>query len=104
MPRADDKTSAVLLAVSELLGREVALDDLLARIGRRVALAMNADRGTLYLVDHGKGEVISKVPDLKDLKEIRLKVGHGIAGHVAKTGDVVNVPTTTKDARFFKGV
>ncbi|MEZ0229322.1 MAG: sigma 54-interacting transcriptional regulator [Planctomycetota bacterium] len=91
--------------MSELLGREVALEDLLQRIGKRIALAMNADRGTLYLVDGGKGEVFSKVPHLAELKgEIRLKLGQGIAGHVAKTGEVVNVPTTTRDKRFFKGV
>src|SRR5689334_10318598 len=102
---ANDRWSAVLLAVSELLGREVALDDLLERIVDRVALAMDADRGTLYLVDRGKGEVFSKVAHLPPgVKEIRLRLGQGVAGHVAATGDVVNVPTAVKDARFFKGV
>src|SRR5262245_32309254 len=104
MARADTRTTAVLLAVSELLGREVALDDLLIRIVDRIALAMNADRGTLYLLDHGKDEVFSKAAHLPELEEIRLKLGQGVAGHVAKTGEVVNVPTTVKDRRFFKGV
>jgi Nif-specific regulatory protein len=99
-----DAQSAVLLAVSELLGREVALDDLLRTLIDRIRPAMEADRATLYLVDHGKGELFSKVADLPELPEIRLRVGQGVAGHVASTGEVVNVPTTSQDPRFFKGV
>jgi Nif-specific regulatory protein len=103
-PTANDRWSAVLLAVSELLGREVALDDLLIRLVERIALAMSADRGTLYLVDRGKGEVFSKAARLNGLSEIRLRLGQGIAGHVAATGEVVNVPTTVSERRFFRGV
>jgi Nif-specific regulatory protein len=99
-----DRFSAVLLAVSELLGREVALDDLLWTLVDRIAKAMDADRGTLYLVDRGAGELFSRAAHLPELPEIRLKLGQGIAGHVAQTGEVVNVPTTNHEARFFPGV
>jgi Nif-specific regulatory protein len=106
MPRrmtATDRSSAVLLAVSELVGREIALDDLLLILVDRIARAMDADRGTLYLVGRGKGEVFSRAAHLPEIREIRLKLGQGIAGSVAETGEVVNVPTTNKDARFFGG-
>ncbi len=99
-----DRSSAVLLAVSELVGREIALDDLLLILVDRIARAMDADRGTLYLVDRGKGEVFSRAAHLPEIREIRLKLGQGIAGFVAETGEVVNVPTTNKDVRFFGGV
>jgi Nif-specific regulatory protein len=99
-----DRHSAVLLAVSEFLGREVALDDLLRTLIDRIAAVMEADRGTLYLVDRGKGEVFSRAAHLPELPEIRLKLGQGIAGHVAQTGETVNVPTTTADSHFFAGV
>jgi Nif-specific regulatory protein len=96
--------NAVLIGVHDLLGREVALDELLAAMIDRIRSAMLADRCTLYLVDHGKGEVFSKAAHLPELPEIRLRLGQGVAGHVALSGELVNVPTAKEDARFFKGV
>ncbi|MBI5498442.1 MAG: sigma-54-dependent Fis family transcriptional regulator [Deltaproteobacteria bacterium] len=94
----------VLLSVHDLIGREVALDDLLRTMIDRIRTAMRADRCTLYLVDHGKGEVFSKAAHLPELPEIRLKLGQGVAGHVAQTGELVNVPSAKEDARFYGGV
>ncbi|MBI5548598.1 MAG: sigma-54-dependent Fis family transcriptional regulator [Deltaproteobacteria bacterium] len=99
-----DRSSAVLLAVSEFLGREVAIDELLMTLVDRMATALEADRGTLYLVDRGKGEVFSRAAHLPEIHEIRLKMGQGIAGYVAESGETVNVPTTNQDKRFFAGV
>jgi len=100
MSVSSDRTATVLLAVSELLGREVALDDLLLTLVDRIAHALDADRGTLYLVDRGKGEVFSRAAHLPEIKEIRLRLGQGVAGYVAQTGEVVNVPTSTVEPRF----
>jgi Nif-specific regulatory protein len=99
-----DRSSAVLLAVSEFLGREVAIDDLLLTLVDRMATALEADRGTLYLVDRGKGDLFSRAAHLPEIREIRLKLGQGIAGYVAESGETVNVPTTNQDKRFFPGV
>ncbi len=105
MPPIDgDQARAVLFAVGGLLSREVALDELLDRMVRRIALALEADRGTIYLVDGGTGEVFSRAAELPEIEEIRLKLGQGIAGHVAQSGQVVNVPTTNSEVRFFPGV
>jgi Nif-specific regulatory protein len=65
---------------------------------------MNADRGTIYLVDHGRGEVFSRAAHLPELDEIRLALGQGVAGYVAATGETVNVPTTSTDPRFYDRV
>jgi Nif-specific regulatory protein len=94
----------VLLEVSDLLQREVDLEHFLDLILERITRALNADRGTLYLVDRDRGELVSKAAQLPELGIIRLDVGQGIAGHVAKTGETVNVPHTTGDARFFGGI
>ena len=53
---------------------------------------MGADRGTLYLVDHATNELVSKVAHLPEISAIRLRVGEGVAGRVAATGEVVRVP------------
>ncbi len=95
---------AILFGVTELLHREVALDEVLRVLIDRIRVGMKADRCTVYLVDHGSGEVFSKAAHLPELPEIRLKLGQGVAGHVASSGETVNVPSAAHDARFFKGV
>ncbi|MDF1563257.1 MAG: sigma 54-interacting transcriptional regulator [Deltaproteobacteria bacterium] len=93
-----------LLVLGELLDREVALGELLTGVVRRIAQAMRADRGTLYLLDRAREELFSKAADLPELSEIRLALGQGVAGHVAQTGETLNVPTTNADPRFFSGI
>ena len=94
----------VLLAVGPLLQREVDLDELLEQIVTKVAEALGADRGTLYLVDPEAGELFSKAAHLPELKQIRLKVGQGIAGTVAATGQMLNLPSAEGDRRFEKKI
>src|ERR1700742_1889803 len=94
----------VLLAVGSLLQREVALDELLEQIVTKIAEALGADRGTLYLVDPEAGELFSKAAHLPELKQIRLKVGQGIAGTVAATVTPIKLDSAQADRRFFKEI
>ena len=75
-------------------------DRLLILIMEEVTRLMNAERGTLYIVDTEKGELWSKIAQKAEITEIRLKVGVGIAGHVAKTADIINIKDAYKDNRF----
>ncbi len=59
-------------------------DRLLVLIMDEVTRLMDAERGTLYIVEGEKGELWSKIAQKSEIKEIRLKIGVGIAGHVAK--------------------
>ncbi len=110
MPELPDMTSrpgdasTVLLSVGGLLGKEVQLDDFLQTLVDRVAASMQADRGTLYLVDPARQELFSRAAHLPELAQIRLKVGQGLAGHVAKTGERVNVPDPSGESRFFPDI
>ena len=103
MPERSSKPS-VLLAVGDLLQREVDLDVLLAEILEKIVAAVGADRGTLYLVDSKRGELYSKAGHLPELREIRLRIGQGLAGAVASSGQLLNLPTVQKDTRFLKSV
>src|SRR4051812_20725525 len=94
----------VLLAVGPLLQREVDLDELLDQLVTKIAQALGADRGTLYLVDPEAGELFSKAAHLPELKQIRLKIGQGIAGTVAATGQMLNLPSAEGDRRFFREI
>ena len=75
-----------------VLDRRVALDRVLERIVDEVRTQVGADRGTLYLVDHATGELVSKVAHLPEISAIRLRLGEGVAGRVAATGVVVRHP------------
>jgi serine phosphatase RsbU (regulator of sigma subunit) len=88
--------------VSEVMTSNINLDDLLNLILNKLVSTINAERGTLYLLDEEHGELWSKVllEEIGPLSEIRVKVGEGISGHVAATGEVVNIPDAYADPRF----
>ena len=92
--------SAVVLSVGGLVGQEVNLDEFLHQLVDRIAHSMQADRGTLYLVDFSRQELFSRAAHLPELKQIRLKLGQGVAGHVAAQGGVVNIPAAKEEQRF----
>src|SRR3954467_14802013 len=98
--KGDPVKPSVLLAVGALLQREVDLDELLDKIVHRVAQAVEADRGTIYLVDPEAGELFSRAAHLPEIEQIRLKIGQGIAGTVARSGQPVNLPAADADRRF----
>ncbi|MCK4559929.1 MAG: GAF domain-containing protein [Calditrichia bacterium] len=75
-------------------------DRLLVLIMDEVTRLMDAERGTLYIVEGEKGELWSKIAQKSEIKEIRLKIGVGIAGHVAKTGEIINIKDAYNDERF----
>lgn len=91
--------------VSEVMTSNINLDDLLSLIINKLVTTINADRGTLFLVDEARGELWSRVllEEVGPLSEIRLKIGDGISGYVAATGQVVNIPDAYVDPRFNPG-
>ena len=94
------RTSEILLNVMRAVSSEFEIDQLLQTIVAKTSEAMNADRCTLFLVDRQSGELWSKVAQGADMREIRVPRGMGIAGHVATTGETVNIPDAYKDPRF----
>ena len=80
------------------------LDELLSRVVERVTQLMESDRSSLFLVDREKGIVWSKIAQGSEVKEIRVALGQGIAGWVADTGQIVNIPDAYQDERFNRGV
>ena len=76
------------------------LDALLALLMDKVTQLMESDRATLYLLTEDGRELWSKVVHGGAVREIRLRVGEGIAGWVASSGDVVNIADAYQDQRF----
>lgn len=89
-----------LLEVSKAMAREVQLDNLLQVIMEKTTEIMEADRSSLFLYDESRGELWSKIAQGLELKEIRFPLGVGIAGEVAKTRKIANIPDAHQDPRF----
>jgi Nif-specific regulatory protein len=70
----------------------------------RAVEALAGERGTLYLLDPDRGELCSWVAHLPEIKEIRLPVGQGVAGHVAMAGTPLSLDDVAGDARHFRGI
>ena len=103
MQRTAD-SSQVLLSVGGMVGQEVNLDEFLTMLVDRVAAIMEADRGTLYLLDPARQELFSRAGHLPEISQIRLRMGQGVAGHVAQTGMSVNMPDESGTVRFFADI
>ena len=82
------------------VGSTLDLDRLLDLIVSKITELMEADRSTLYLTDESGTELWTKVLQADELREIRLKVGQGIAGWVAQAGQTVNIVDAYEDDRF----
>jgi sigma-B regulation protein RsbU (phosphoserine phosphatase) len=89
-----------LLRVSKSLATEIRLDNLLQVIVQEAAEVLDADRATLFLYDESRNELWSKTTQRLEIKEIRIPLGIGIAGTVAKTRTPINIPDAYADARF----
>jgi len=89
-----------LLRISQLLNKERNLDKLLNLIISETTTIMNADRTTLFLYNKETNELWSYIAQELEIREIRLPVGKGIAGYVAKTGETVNIEDAYSDNRF----
>lgn len=89
-----------LINVSRELMQEVHLDRLLELIMEKVTEVMNAERSSLFLLDHKTDELYARVAQGLNAKEIRFPNGKGIAGHAGKTGRAINIKDAYQDPRF----
>ena len=89
-----------IIDASKMINSTLDLDNLLKIILDIALKTVDADSGTVYLIDERKGELWSKVLEASEPITIRLPVGKGIAGYVAATGDTLNIPDAYLDARF----
>ena len=96
-----------LLSASRLLTSSIELDALLRVIVTTVTELLSANASSLLLVDPVTHELIVKVatgPVSTGLKEMRLKMGQGVAGWVAERKKGVIVNDVGRDPRFDRNV
>jgi len=93
--------------VAKALTSSLDLDSILQTIMEKMAEYFRPDTWSLLMVDHERNELyfaIAVGSASEALKNVRLKVGEGIAGHVAKHGERLIVPDVYTDPRFAKRI
>ena len=93
-----------LLKVGRTIAVETNIDTLLTIIAQEIKQALNADRCTVFLLDEEKHQLWSKVALGLEMQEIRFDSNLGLAGHVATTGETVNIKDAYTDNRFNKEI
>ena len=89
---------------SLLRDRQVDLDEVLAKLVEALQRHFDAERATIYLVDHAARELVSRAAYLPEIAEIRLRLGEGIAGWVGARGESIRLGETRTDARFSRRI
>ncbi len=89
-----------IIKAAELVNSNLDLREVLKNIVNVAVDLTNADRGTLYLVDKNKKEIWSMIAMGTGTYEIRLKIGEGLAGYCAQTGETINIKNVKSDPRF----
>jgi len=93
-----------LVKIGQAVAAEKNIDLLIKTIAEETKTALNADRCTVYLYDKETDELYSKVATGLDVKELRVPANKGLAGHVLKTGETINIKDAYSDKRFNSAV
>lgn len=80
-----------MVEASQVLNSTLDLGELLDLILNLACKETSADRGSVFLVDRERREIWTIVAHGLEEQEIRLAFGQGVAGHVADTGQTLNV-------------
>jgi len=108
--RSEPREAGEVAAFHELgkaLTSSLQLDQVLRTIMEKIDEFLHPDIWSLLLVDEAKQELYFELAIGKNahtLKDVRIKMGQGIAGWVAENQQAVIVPDVSKDTRFFSKV
>jgi putative nucleotidyltransferase with HDIG domain len=87
-----------ILSVASDLTSELDFDQLFPLIIRKITDVMNAERTTLYIIDWENRELWTRVSE--GIIPMKIKLGDGISGRVAETGEMICVEDAWKLPHF----
>lgn len=79
------------------VGQSLDLEDTLKTVMDQASNLLDADRNALWLIDQEKSELWTKVYNAGVSTVLRIPIGTGYAGYVAKTGEILNIPLDVYD-------
>ncbi|XP_064486459.1 probable 3',5'-cyclic phosphodiesterase pde-5 isoform X3 [Ornithodoros turicata] len=123
MARQRKLHSFLLAVVRSIFQDMVSMDSVIVKIMTFAQKLVSADRASLFLVDNRTKELYARIFDVsgdpdnggthevaKEIRNLqmcavpRFPIGTGIAGHVALTGESLNIPNAYDDDRFNRAV
>lgn len=105
--RPSQEQLSALLSISRLLTSSIDLASLLKLIVTSVTEILECEASSLFLIDRTGEQLVLKMatgPVGSEIKELRLNIGEGIAGWVAKHRQGLIVNDTKHDSRFLPAV
>ena len=99
-----DDALLALLQVGRTIAIETNIDSLLTIIAQQIQQALQADRCTVFLLDDEHNELWSKVALGLEMQEIRFSASKGLAGHVAMSGETINIKNAYESEYFNKDI
>ena len=97
----DSAQLEALLQLQQDLALEANVDRVLTLIVDTAKTMLDCERATLYVIDHAKNELWSRVLTESELTEIRLPLdGRSLAAEVARAGRLLRIDAPYEDARF----
>eukprot|EP00456_Euglypha_rotunda_P022675 TRINITY_DN19055_c0_g1_i7.p1 TRINITY_DN19055_c0_g1~~TRINITY_DN19055_c0_g1_i7.p1 ORF type:complete len:454 (-),score=57.35 TRINITY_DN19055_c0_g1_i7:25-1263(-) len=97
--RSEQKVNS-LLELVQMLHSSPNITSLIFTLSARAHQLVNADKCTLYLCDRTRSP--AQLVVMQGEIDVRFPINKGLAGHVATTGEIVNIPDCYKDDRFNK--
>jgi K+-sensing histidine kinase KdpD len=98
--RRESRIAQALREVGAALGPSEELDDVLELVLDKTQVLLECERATLFLLDEKTGDLVSRIVGGGQVRSVRLRVGYGIAGYVAKTGKSLRIRDAYADPRF----
>ncbi len=101
------KRLETLIQTSMVFSSILDIDDLLDTVLHKAEEVMDAEASSVFRIDESTNElyfITARGLKGKEAKEIRVPMGKGIVGWVAKHGKPLLVADVRKDPRWFKGV
>jgi adenylate cyclase len=89
-----------LIDLSQIQKYGLGIEGLIQRVVLTASAVLKAERATLFLVDAVSGDLWSKVAEGESHREIRIPIGAGIAGWVARNDAIINIENAYADPRF----
>ena len=97
-----------LIEVTSIITSTLDLEELMSLVMEKAQEVMHAEASSIMLLNKETGMLECQIAlgkfqeEVKD--KIQLKVGQGIAGWVAQTGEAIIVPDVSADSRFFSDI
>ena len=103
MTAPTEETLHALVRLSSVVNSSLDINEVLNSSMRFVEEMMNAEASAIFELDHEREELFFRVArggSTARTKEVRMKMGEGVVGWVARSGEPLLVPDTTREERF----